>query len=125
MTDSHSSEYSFVILQEDRCYLGLASVIVETFLHLAFKMCLCVLQVLAFYSLYEQCEQAVENSENWLKVQAPPASEPEPLSVQLDRCQVGTSVTGAMCHSAKHFDVPFYCLYFCLLAIFTLNLHHL
>lgn len=45
-------------------------------------------QVLAFYSLYEQCEQAVENSENWLKVQSPPASEPEPLRVQLERCQV-------------------------------------
>nr|XP_046237962.1 dystrophin isoform X12 [Scatophagus argus] len=51
-------------------------------------MCVCVfLQVLAFYSLYEQCEQAVDSSENWLKVQAPPASEPEPLKVQLDRCQ--------------------------------------
>uniref|UniRef100_A0A671Z322 Dystrophin n=1 Tax=Sparus aurata TaxID=8175 RepID=A0A671Z322_SPAAU len=44
-------------------------------------------KVLAFYSLYEQCEQAVDNSENWLKVQAPPASEPEPLRVQLDRCR--------------------------------------
>ncbi|KAG7219550.1 hypothetical protein INR49_019016 [Caranx melampygus] len=44
-------------------------------------------KVLAFYSLYEQCEQAVDNSENWLKVQQPPASEPEPLKVQLDRCQ--------------------------------------
>lgn len=49
---------------------------------------MCTLQVLAFYSLYEQCEQAVENSENWLKVQSPPASEPEPLKVQLERCQV-------------------------------------
>ncbi|CAK6965503.1 dystrophin isoform X8 [Scomber scombrus] len=44
-------------------------------------------KVLAFYSLYEQCEQAVDNSENWLKVQLPPASEPEPLKVQLDRCR--------------------------------------
>uniref|UniRef100_M4A1S7 Dystrophin n=1 Tax=Xiphophorus maculatus TaxID=8083 RepID=M4A1S7_XIPMA len=44
-------------------------------------------KVLAFYSLYEQCEQAVDSSENWLKVQAPPASEPEPLKVQLDRCR--------------------------------------
>uniref|UniRef100_A0A673BM91 Dystrophin n=1 Tax=Sphaeramia orbicularis TaxID=375764 RepID=A0A673BM91_9TELE len=43
--------------------------------------------VLAFYSLFEQCEQAVDSSENWLKVQAPPASEPEPLKVQLDRCR--------------------------------------
>lgn len=49
----------------------------------------CLLQVLAFYSLFEQCEQAVESSENWLKVQVPPASEPEPLKVQLDRCRVG------------------------------------
>ena len=48
----------------------------------------CVLQVLSFYSLFEQCEQAVDISENWLKVQAPPASEPEPLRVQLDRCRV-------------------------------------
>ncbi|XP_054915286.1 dystrophin isoform X6 [Poeciliopsis prolifica] len=44
-------------------------------------------KVLAFYSLYEHCEQAVDTSENWLKVQAPPASEPEPLKVQLDRCR--------------------------------------
>ncbi|XP_068164982.1 dystrophin isoform X2 [Antennarius striatus] len=44
-------------------------------------------KVLAFYSLYEQCEQAVDTSDNWLKVQAPPASEPEPLKVQLDRCR--------------------------------------
>ncbi|KAM4537905.1 dystrophin [Fundulus diaphanus] len=44
-------------------------------------------KVLAFYSLYEQCEQAVDTSENWLKVQAPPASDPEPLKVQLDRCR--------------------------------------
>lgn len=53
-----------------------------------YSKCVRVLQVLAFYSLYEQCEQTVDNSENWLKVQAPPASEPEPLKVQLDRCQV-------------------------------------
>ncbi|XP_047211782.1 dystrophin isoform X4 [Girardinichthys multiradiatus] len=44
-------------------------------------------KVLAFYSLYEQSEQAVDSSDNWLKVQAPPASEPEPLKVQLDRCR--------------------------------------
>ncbi|XP_069568938.1 dystrophin isoform X2 [Brachyistius frenatus] len=44
-------------------------------------------KVLAFYSSYAQCEQAVDNSENWLKVQAPPASEPEVLRVQLDRCR--------------------------------------
>lgn len=44
--------------------------------------------MLAFYGLYEQCDQAVDASENWLKVQAPPASEPEPLKAQLDRCRV-------------------------------------
>ncbi|KAM9766235.1 dystrophin-like isoform 2-T2 [Menidia menidia] len=44
-------------------------------------------KVLAFYNLYGQCEQAVDTSENWLKVQAPPAYEPEPLKVQLDRCR--------------------------------------
>uniref|UniRef100_A0A7N6AHN4 Dystrophin n=1 Tax=Anabas testudineus TaxID=64144 RepID=A0A7N6AHN4_ANATE len=44
-------------------------------------------KVLAFYNLYEQCEQAVDTSENWLKVQAPPAFEPEPLKVQLERCR--------------------------------------
>uniref|UniRef100_A0A671Z392 Dystrophin n=1 Tax=Sparus aurata TaxID=8175 RepID=A0A671Z392_SPAAU len=44
-------------------------------------------KVPTYVLLYEQCEQAVDNSENWLKVQAPPASEPEPLRVQLDRCR--------------------------------------
>ncbi|XP_067116720.1 dystrophin isoform X2 [Osmerus mordax] len=44
-------------------------------------------KVLAFYSLFQLLEQAVVNSENWLKVQHPPASEPEPLKVQLDRCR--------------------------------------
>lgn len=44
-------------------------------------------KVIAFYSLFEQCEQAVDNSENWLKVQQPPAAESEPLKVQLDRCR--------------------------------------
>lgn len=59
-----------------------------------FSPLLFALQVLAFYSLYEQCEQAVDGSENWLKVQAPPASEPEPLKVQLDRCRVSEATTG-------------------------------
>uniref|UniRef100_A0A671Z337 Dystrophin n=1 Tax=Sparus aurata TaxID=8175 RepID=A0A671Z337_SPAAU len=59
-------------------------------------------KVLAFYSLYEQCEQAVDNSENWLKVQAPPASEPEPLRVQLDRCRV--SQTKSFCEKEGEED---------------------
>ncbi|XP_034030182.1 dystrophin isoform X5 [Thalassophryne amazonica] len=53
-------------------------------------------KVLAFYSLYEQCEQAVDNSENWLKLQQPPASEPEPLKVQLDRCREEVSRLAAL-----------------------------
>ncbi|TNN48030.1 Dystrophin [Liparis tanakae] len=43
---------------------------------------------LAWLAYQTKCEQAVDNSENWLKVQAPPASEPEPLAVQLDRCRL-------------------------------------
>uniref|UniRef100_A0A8K9WVR4 Dystrophin n=1 Tax=Oncorhynchus mykiss TaxID=8022 RepID=A0A8K9WVR4_ONCMY len=44
-------------------------------------------KILAFYNLWQQLEQAVVNSENWLKVQQPPASEPEPLKHQLERCR--------------------------------------
>ncbi|XP_073722267.1 dystrophin isoform X1 [Misgurnus anguillicaudatus] len=44
-------------------------------------------KVLAFYNLFQQLEQAVATAENWLKVQSPPASEPEPLRIQLDRCR--------------------------------------
>ncbi|KAL1021783.1 hypothetical protein UPYG_G00017880 [Umbra pygmaea] len=44
-------------------------------------------RILAFYNLWQQLDQAVVNSENWLKVQQPPASEPEPLKHQLERCR--------------------------------------
>ncbi|ROL45472.1 Dystrophin, partial [Anabarilius grahami] len=44
-------------------------------------------KVLAFYSLFQQLEQAVVTAENWLKVQSPPACEPEPLRIQLERCR--------------------------------------
>ncbi|XP_036418349.1 dystrophin isoform X3 [Colossoma macropomum] len=44
-------------------------------------------KVLAFYSLFQELEQAVANSENWLKVQQPPACEQEPLRIQLERCR--------------------------------------
>ncbi|XP_052439429.1 dystrophin-like isoform X2 [Carassius gibelio] len=44
-------------------------------------------KVLAFYSLFQQLEQAVAAAENWLKVQSPPACEPEPLRIQLERCR--------------------------------------
>uniref|UniRef100_A0A671LE11 Dystrophin-like n=1 Tax=Sinocyclocheilus anshuiensis TaxID=1608454 RepID=A0A671LE11_9TELE len=44
-------------------------------------------KVLAFYNLFQQLEQAVGTAENWLKVQSPPACEPEPLRIQLERCR--------------------------------------
>ncbi|XP_076838749.1 dystrophin isoform X3 [Brachyhypopomus gauderio] len=44
-------------------------------------------KVLAFYNLFQELEQVVANSENWLKVQQPPACEAEPLRVQLERCR--------------------------------------
>ncbi|KAM7375197.1 hypothetical protein PAMA_014334 [Pampus argenteus] len=68
--------------QLNQRWVGFCSLLADRLAWLAYQA-----KVLAFYSLYEQCEQAVDSSENWLKVQLPPASEPEPLKVQLDRCQ--------------------------------------
>ncbi|XP_028281420.1 dystrophin isoform X2 [Parambassis ranga] len=68
--------------QLNQRWVGFCALLADRLAWLAYQT-----KVLAFYSLYEQCEQAVDNSENWLKVQAPPASEPEPLKVQLDRCR--------------------------------------
>uniref|UniRef100_A0A4W6EVZ2 Dystrophin n=1 Tax=Lates calcarifer TaxID=8187 RepID=A0A4W6EVZ2_LATCA len=69
--------------QLNQRWVGFCSLLTDRLAWLAYQT-----KVLAFYNLYEQCEQAVDSSENWLKVQAPPASEPEPLKVQLDRCRV-------------------------------------
>ncbi|XP_053170341.1 dystrophin isoform X2 [Scomber japonicus] len=69
--------------QLNQRWVGFCALLADRLAWLAYQA-----KVLAFYSLYEQCEQAVDNSENWLKVQLPPASEPEPLKVQLDRCRV-------------------------------------
>ncbi|XP_058236880.1 dystrophin isoform X2 [Hemibagrus wyckioides] len=44
-------------------------------------------KVLAFYNLFHNLEQIVANSENWLKIQQPPACEPEPLRIQFERCR--------------------------------------
>ncbi|CAL8307771.1 unnamed protein product [Merluccius merluccius] len=63
-------------------WTGFCSLLVERLAWLAYQT-----KVSEFYSLYEQCDQAVVNSENWLKVQQPPACEPEPLQVQLERCR--------------------------------------
>ncbi|XP_068575388.1 dystrophin isoform X3 [Cebidichthys violaceus] len=68
--------------QLNQRWLGFCALLADRLTWLAYQT-----KVLAFYSLYEQCEQAVDCSENWLKVQTPPASEPEPLKVQLDRCR--------------------------------------
>nr|XP_019960032.1 PREDICTED: dystrophin-like [Paralichthys olivaceus] len=68
--------------QLNQRWVGFCALLADRLAWLAYQT-----KVLSFYSLYEQCEQAVEISENWLKVQAPPASEPEPLKVQLDRCR--------------------------------------
>ncbi|XP_037829862.1 dystrophin isoform X1 [Kryptolebias marmoratus] len=68
--------------QLNQRWVGFCTLLADRLAWLAYQT-----KVLAFYSLYEQSEQAVDNSENWLKVQAPPASEPEPLKVQLDRCR--------------------------------------
>ncbi|XP_058478668.1 dystrophin isoform X3 [Solea solea] len=68
--------------QLNQRWVGFCALLADRLAWLAYQT-----KVLAFYNLYEQCEQAVETSENWLKVQAPPASEPEPLKVQLDRCR--------------------------------------
>ncbi|KAM4602180.1 dystrophin [Polymixia lowei] len=68
--------------QLNQRWTGFCGLLAERLAWLAYQT-----KVLAFYNLFEQCEQAVVNSENWLKVQQPPASEPEPLRVQLDRCK--------------------------------------
>ncbi|XP_004086056.1 dystrophin isoform X2 [Oryzias latipes] len=68
--------------QLNQRWLGFCGLLADRLAWLAYQT-----KVLAFYSLFQQCEQAVDSSENWLKVQAPPASEPEPLRVQLDRCR--------------------------------------
>ncbi|XP_062236415.1 dystrophin isoform X4 [Platichthys flesus] len=68
--------------QLNQRWVGFCALLADRLAWLAYQT-----KVLSFYSLYEQCEQAVDFSENWLKVQAPPASEAEPLKVQLDRCR--------------------------------------
>ncbi|KAM3857230.1 dystrophin [Diretmus argenteus] len=68
--------------QLNQRWVGFCALLAERLAWLSYQA-----KVLAFYSLYEQCEQAVVNSENWLKVQLPPASEPDPLKIQLDRCR--------------------------------------
>ncbi|XP_034461322.1 dystrophin isoform X9 [Hippoglossus hippoglossus] len=68
--------------QLNQRWVGFCALLADRLAWLAYQT-----KVLSFYSLFEQCEQAVDVSENWLKVQAPPASEPEPLRVQLDRCR--------------------------------------
>ncbi|XP_061641469.1 dystrophin isoform X19 [Phyllopteryx taeniolatus] len=68
--------------QLNQRWIGFCALLADRLVWLAYQT-----KVLAFYSLYEQCVQAVEMSENWLKVQLPPSPEPETLKVQLERCR--------------------------------------
>nr|XP_049609340.1 dystrophin isoform X5 [Syngnathus scovelli] len=68
--------------QLNQRWVGFCALLADRLVWLAYQT-----KVLAFYSLYEQCVQAVEVSENWLKVQLPPSPEPETLKLQLDRCR--------------------------------------
>ncbi|XP_028324112.1 dystrophin isoform X3 [Gouania willdenowi] len=68
--------------QLNQRWVGFCALLADRLAWLAYQT-----KVLAFYNLYSQCEQAVDNSENWLKVQTPPAAEAEPLKVQLERCR--------------------------------------
>ncbi|XP_077439439.1 dystrophin isoform X3 [Vanacampus margaritifer] len=68
--------------QLNQRWVGFCALLADRLVWLAYRT-----KVLAFYSLYEQCVQAVEVSENWLKVQLPPSPEPDALKVQLDRCR--------------------------------------
>ncbi|XP_019712980.1 dystrophin-like [Hippocampus comes] len=68
--------------QLNQRWVGFCALLADRLVWLAYQT-----KVLAFYSLYEQCVQAVDFSDNWLKVQLPPSPEPEALRVQLDRCR--------------------------------------
>ncbi|XP_061692768.1 dystrophin isoform X2 [Syngnathoides biaculeatus] len=68
--------------QLNQRWVGFCALLADRLVWLAYQT-----KVLAFYSLYEQCVQAVEVSENWLKVQLPPSPEPETLKMQLERCR--------------------------------------
>ncbi|XP_051782196.1 dystrophin isoform X2 [Erpetoichthys calabaricus] len=44
-------------------------------------------KITAFYSQLQQLEQTVATTENWLKSQQPPATEAEPIKIQLEKCK--------------------------------------
>ncbi|RXM31709.1 Dystrophin [Acipenser ruthenus] len=44
-------------------------------------------KILAFNSQLQQIEQAVVTAENWLRSQQPPAADPEPIKLQLEKCK--------------------------------------
>ncbi|XP_061760710.1 dystrophin isoform X3 [Nerophis ophidion] len=68
--------------QLNQRWVGFCALLADRLVWLAYQT-----KVLAFYSLYEQCVQSVDTSENWLKIQLPPSPEAETLKVQLDRCR--------------------------------------
>lgn len=78
-------------------------------------------KVLAFYNLFHELEQAVANSENWLKVQQPPACEAQPLRIQLERCRVGAPLSVGTC-AWSSLDVSFNVCLFCVHAGLSLSM---
>ncbi|KTG32006.1 hypothetical protein cypCar_00017103, partial [Cyprinus carpio] len=87
-SDGQNSEDIQQAAQQLRArWVDFCSLLAERLAWLAYQT-----KVLAFYNLFQQLEQAVGTAENWLKVQSPPACEPEPLRIQLERCRVTTSV---------------------------------
>uniref|UniRef100_A0A8C1QRC8 Dystrophin n=1 Tax=Cyprinus carpio TaxID=7962 RepID=A0A8C1QRC8_CYPCA len=82
-SDGQNSEDIQQAAQQLRArWVDFCSLLAERLAWLAYQT-----KVLAFYNLFQQLEQAVGTAENWLKVQSPPACEPEPLRIQLERCR--------------------------------------
>uniref|UniRef100_A0A9J8C3C1 Dystrophin n=1 Tax=Cyprinus carpio carpio TaxID=630221 RepID=A0A9J8C3C1_CYPCA len=83
LTNGQNSEDIQQAAQQLRArWVDFCSLLAERLAWLAYQT-----KVLAFYNLFQQLEQAVGTAENWLKVQSPPACEPEPLRIQLERCR--------------------------------------
>ncbi len=108
--DGHNSEDIQQAAQQLRArWVDFCALLAERLAWLAYQT-----KVLAFYNLFQQLEQAVATAENWLKVQSPPACEPEPLRIQLERCRVSTSV----CPRAWGLVPLWICVSMCVCSVF-------
>lgn len=88
LIDGHNSDDIQQAAQQlEARWVEFCSLLAEKLAWLAYQT-----KVLAFYNLFQNLEQIVANSENWLKIQQPPACEQEPLRIQLERCRVTISV---------------------------------